>query len=457
MTQRVRDPAGAARLPAATLLAYGLPALPLAVLLLPLHVHLPAWYAEDLGLGYAWVGGIFLLARLWDMISDPLVGALSDRFPATAVRRKVWMGAGMALLLPAAGMLFAPGAEPSIAYLAVATIALYTGLTLVLVPYTAWGAELSPDYHERSRVAGAREVLAVVGTLVALGLPALFGAGRALSITICLIILLLGLPVLLAIALGAVPAGRTGMPVRIDRAGLAGIRRNGPFLRLLSAWILNGIANGLPATLFVLYVAHVLHAPDWTGPLLFTYFAAGVAGTPFWLWLGRRLGKHRAWCAAMIWTCAIFATVPLISAGDTAFFLVVCIGTGLGLGADLILPPAMQADVVDLHTARGGGQRTGLYFALWSCSTKLSLALAIGIGFPILDLVGLEPPAGTATTGLPAITLIALYAVAPIFFKLLAIRLVFRFPITAERQARLRRAIDARIARADARLKGHLT
>ncbi len=442
--------AAVARLPTWLLLAYGLPALPLAVLLLPLHVHLPAWYAEELGLGYAAVGAIFLLARLWDMVSDPVVGILSDRFPATRLRRKVWMVAGLVVILPAAWLLFAPGPEPTAVYLTVATIALYTGLTLVLVPYAAWGAELSPDYHERSRISGAREVLAVLGTLIALGLPALLGAGRGPTIMIGLLILVLALPPALAAALGRVPAGRAGIAIGIDRAGLKRVACNGPFLRLLSAWILNGIANGLPATLFVLYVAHVLGAPAWTGPLLFAYFAAGVAGVPLWLRLGQRLGKHRAWCAAMVWTCAIFATVPLIGPGDTGLFLAVCIGTGLGLGADLILPPAMQADVVDLHTARGGGQRTGLYFALWSCATKLSLALAIGIGFPALELAGLEPSAGDPATGFAAVTLIALYSVVPILFKAAAIMLVVRFPITAQRQARLRRMIDAR----DARMQG---
>lgn len=429
------------------LLAYGLPALPLAVLLLPLHVHLPAFYAEDLGLGYAAVGAIFFGARLWDVVSDPLVGALSDRYPGRPDRRKIWMAAGLVVLLPAAWLVMSPGDAPAAVGLALAILALYSGLTLVTVPYMAWGAELSPDYHQRTRITGSREVFAVVGTMIALGVPALIGAGRAGSIEIPLILLIAALPVALALSLVAVPSGADARPTPVNRRALIRVLRNGPFARLLSAWFLNGLANGLPATLFVLYVAHVLNAGDRTGPLLFTYFAAGVAGVPFWLWLSRRIGKHRAWCAAMIWACAIFATVPLLGPGDADLFLLVCIGTGFGLGADLILPPAMQADVVDLHAARNDNPSTGLYFALWSCATKLALAAAVGLAFPLLDLAGLEPPGVEAASGAGRTALISLYAIAPIMFKTAAILLVARFPITEERQERLRRVIAARGAR----------
>ncbi len=447
MTGTAAEPA----IRAPTLLAYGLPALPLAVLLLPLHVHLPAWYAEDLGLGYAMVGAIFFGARLWDVVSDPVAGALSDRFPDRDGRRKIWMAAGLVVLLPAAWLAMSPGGSPTAIGLALAVMALYSGLTLVTVPYLAWGAELNPDYHQRTRVTGAREAFAVVGTLVALGVPALIGADRAGSIAVALVILIAFLPIALILCLVMVPAGAGVRSTPIDRRSLLRVLRNGPFLRLLSAWFLNGLANGLPATLFVLYIAHVLDAAMLTGPLLFAYFAAGVAGVPFWLWLSRRIGKHRAWCAAMVWACAIFATVPLIGPGDTGLFLLICIGTGLGLGADLILPPAMQADVVDLHAARNEGPSTGLYFALWSCATKLALATAVGLAFPVLDLVGLAPASSGTASEASRTTLVLLYAIAPIVFKAAAILLIARFPITEARQQRLRRILAARGGRTRSR------
>ena len=100
----------------------------------------------------------------------------------------------------------------------------------------------------------------------------------------------------------------------------------------------------------------------------------------------------------------------------------------------------MQADVVDLDTAESGDQRTGLYFALWGMVTKLALALAVGIAFPLLDIAGFAD--GEANDSEALWTLIGLYSLAPVIFKAVAIVLMWRYPITAERQAETKRRID---------------
>ncbi len=146
--------------------------------------------------------------------------------------------------------------------------------------------------------------------------------------------------------------------------------RNGPFVRLIAAYFINGLSNGIPATLFLYFVSERLGAPDMRGPLLFIYFLAGLIGVPFAIRLAGRVGKHRAWCYAMLLNSALFALVPLLGEGDAAWFAAICFGTGLTVGADLALPSAIQADVIDVDTARSGEQRSGLYFATWSLSTK---------------------------------------------------------------------------------------
>jgi Na+/melibiose symporter-like transporter len=224
------------------------------------------------------------------------------------------------------------------------------------------------------------------------------------------------------------------------------IWRNGPFRRLLAAYLLNSTANGLTATLFLLFVEHVLRTPERAGLLLLVYFLCGVASVPLWVFLSRRFGKHRCWAAAMALCSLFFLAVPLLGPGDFAPFLLVCAATGLCLGADLALPGSMQADVVDLDRARGGGERAGLFFALWAMATKLALALAVGLAFPLLDLLGFRPGAGE---GLWALS--ALYAAAPIAIKLSAILPIRSFPIDARRQARLRALIERRAARRSVR------
>ena len=435
------------RLGRAVLLAYGLPGLPLAALLLPLYVTLPAFYAVDLGLGFFAVGVVLLLARLWDVVTDPLIGSLSDRLTTRFGRRRPWLLAGAPLVMVSAAFLFLPGPGASSGGLLAWTMALYLGATMILLPYTAWGAELSSDYDERSRIAGWREGLVVVGTLLAAGLPAVVGAERAAALEVIAWSLWIVLPVCLIIAVRFVPDGRPGPQRRL--AWLQGLRvvwRNGPFRRLIAAYFLNGIANGLPATLFLLYVERVLEAPDWSGILLFTYFLCGIAAIPLWLRLSRRWGKHRTWVGAMLWAALVFAFVPLLGPGDQLWFLAVCVLTGVSLGADLTLPASMQADVVDLDSLHSRQSRAGLYFALWGVATKLALALAVGIAFPLLELAGLEP-GGESATPFGLFTLAALYSLLPAVIKLGSIALVAGYPITAARQRRIRRLIEARGAR----------
>jgi len=439
------------------LAAYAVPGLPLAVLTLPVFIYLPTFYGSELGLGLAATGAILLLARLFDVVTDPLTGHWCDRIGLRAGRRRVWMLAATPLVALAAWQLFLPPEGAGLGHLLAWTLLLYLGWTALWLPYQAWGAELSGDYHQRSRIAGARETLVLAGTCLAAAMPALAawlgqaeGASlaRPLAWAGWLVICLLPPAVLLAALVVPEPPPLSSHPAGF-RQGLRLMRRNGPFLRLLGAYLANGTANGLAATLFLLFVEHRLAAPEYSGALLLAYFLAGILSVPAWLAVSRHLGKHRAWALGMALACLGFLAVPLLGPGDIVAFLLVCIATGLCLGADLALPGAIQADVVDLDTLRGGGQRTGAYFAAWSMATKLALAIAVGLAFPLLELAGFDPAADTGGDGLLALAL--LYGLLPIPIKITAIALVWRFPLDQARQARLRRIILRRAAGADSR------
>jgi Na+/melibiose symporter-like transporter len=158
--------------------------------------------------------------------------------------------------------------------------------------------------------------------------------------------------------------------------------------------------------------------------------------------MGGRFGKDRVWRWAMVWACLIFAlALGVTGPKDWILFLIVCVGSGLALGADIVLPAAMQADVVDLDELKTGqAPRTGLYFALWSVATKLALAVAAGVAFGILGLVGFNTQGGSQTE-LALNSLVALYCAIPIGLKLISIILMRDFPIDAAEQARIRAEI----------------
>ena len=144
------------------LLSYGAPALPLAVLTLPVYIFLPAFYTQEIGIPIATVGTVLLLTRAFDAVSDPLIGYASDRLSTRFGRRKVWLIAGAPLAALAAYMLFVPFAGASASYLLFWSLVLSLAWTGIIVPYGAWGAELTGDYDERSRIAGVREGLTIV-------------------------------------------------------------------------------------------------------------------------------------------------------------------------------------------------------------------------------------------------------------------------------------------------------
>lgn len=423
-----------ARVGPATLLAYGLPGLPLALLGIPMYVYLPAFYGERLGL--AAVGGILLAARLWDLVSDPLVGALGDRIRSRWGRRKLLMVAGAPLLLLGADRLLRPPDTPDAVYLLAWAFVGYLGWTLVSLPYTAWGAEITTDYDGRASITASREGFMVVGTVLAIAWPTLAGSGQADAGTLGTLAMLLWLtlPVTLLVALIRVPdrgASDSGVGWR---HGARLLLANRPFARLLLAYVLNGLANGLPATLFVLFVKHALEAEAHTGMLLLVYFGSGILALPLWLALSRRIGKHRSWATSMLWNCVVFSAVPFLGSGDVWAFGVICVLSGASVAADMALPAAIQADVVDYDTASGGGNRAGLFFGLWNLATKAALAAAVGLAFPLLDWAGFDP-ANVTARGVFALTLA--YGGLPILFKLCATAVVWRFPLDRRQQANL--------------------
>lgn len=414
------------------LAAYAAPALPLAALAVPLYIYLPTLYAETLGLGLTLVGTLLLLARIFDALTDPLVGVLADRFP----RRKPWVLGAVPLVGAAVWALFFPPEGAGAAYLLGWSLALYLGWTALQVPYLAWGTDLSQAYHGRTRIAGAREAALLIGTLTATILPAALGlSGLAAVNALGVMILALLVPAVLLACWRLPEKKQNAAPKPARKEAIRLLVTNRPFRLLLAAYLLNGIANGLPATLFLSFVGDRLGAPEATGPALALYFVSGLAGVPLWLWLSRRWGKHRAWRAGLLLSCAAFLPAPFLGLGDAPIFFFLAATTGLMMGADLILPPAMQADVIEADALAGGGERAGLYFALWGMATKASLALAVGLAFPLLDWAGFVP----GTTGSPGgWALAALYGGAPLVFKLAAWGLLRGYALDDAALTRLR-------------------
>jgi glycoside/pentoside/hexuronide:cation symporter, GPH family len=163
------------------LVGYALPAIPTAALALPLTVYVAPFYALQIGLGTGLVGAVFFAVRALDIAFDPLIGLAGDRLDTPWGRRRPWLVGITPPMLVALFALFNPPAEASALYLATCLVAIYFGFSVLTISHTAWGAELSRAYHERSRIAGVRQIAFIGGMPLVLVLPAIlesrFGAG----------------------------------------------------------------------------------------------------------------------------------------------------------------------------------------------------------------------------------------------------------------------------------------
>ncbi|TCM57248.1 Na+/melibiose symporter-like transporter [Rhizobium sp. PP-F2F-G48] len=434
-----------AKLPVRILLAYALPAAPLAALGLPLYSLVPTYYTETLGVPIATAGWVILLIRLFDAVSDPLVGYAADRMDPAFGRRRLLFLLSLPVAALAAMMLYWPAETAGAGWLGVWGCVVSLGFTMAMVPYSAWGAELVGDYHGRTRLSAFRETFTLMGTLIAIILPFAIGfEQKGLSgLAVLGILVGIGLLVLggLTVRMVPEPANRTQTRLSLPEA-LRFLVSNKPFLRLVLAYFLNGLANGIPATLFLYFVSARLGLPEMRGPLLFLYFLCAIAGIPLASACASRFGKHRAWAVAMLVACAVFLLAPFLALGSLYGFGAICVVTGILLGFDLALPPSIQADVIDADTAVSGEQRGGFYFAAWGLATKLSLAIGAGLVFPLLSAAGFDPARGAGNTPGALFALAVLYAWVPVVLKLCAIALMWTFPLDERMQRQLREAID---------------
>ena len=411
--------------------SYSLPALALAALYLPLYTYVTPFYAAERGVDLAALGTAWIVIRLFDAVSDPAVGWLSDRTSGSYGRRRTWLVASVPVIVLGTWQAFVPPADAGLGHAAFWLFVVTLGWTMAQTPYAAWGAEIAPDYDGRTRVTAWRETLVLIGTLTATLAYVASGGGGAGLQTIAITVAI-ALPVAVCVCVVKVqdaPIERK-LPVPGWRlsAGLTELMLNIPFRRVLGAWFLNGLANGLPVTLFLFFTSDRLGLDEETSGLMFLlYFASAIVGVPFWSWFAKRTSKHRAWSLAMLWACAVFSAALFLGPGDGVAFGVISVLTGLAFGADLTLPPSIQADVVELDRHQSGRSRAGLFFAIWQVATKAALAFSSGIALIILGQVGFSTGSGNSNTALW--TLSILYAGAPIILKLAAVACMWNFPL----------------------------
>lgn len=406
------------------LAAYAAVALPLAAAALPVHVHIPKFYA-GLGLELALIGMLLLVVRLFDALSDPLLGALADRIPESRGGRRAMIVVAAPLLGAGLWLLFTPpSSNAALApWLALTLVLSYLGLSAASIAHFALGSALSRDYVERTRITAARGIAALTGVLLAAALPEWLVQRLGPNEGLAAFALAFAPLLLIAAAVTVVASPRpvaSGQLRTFSVSVMLQPLRKRRFRCLALVFLVNGISAAVPATLLLFFAADVLQQPQHTPLFLVLYFVSGAAGMPLWTTLAARFGKVRAWQAGMMVAVAAFVWTWFLGAGDGVAFAAVCVLSGLAFGADLALPASLLADVID-DDEHAGRRPDGAYFGLWHLLEKLALALAAGIALPALQWLGYQP--GTVTAAGSALS--AVYALLPCLIKVVAALLLW--------------------------------
>lgn len=433
------------------LLAFASPAAPIAAMGLPIAVYLPPFYATEMGLGLATVGWVFMIARFWDVFTDPVLGLLSDKYRTRWGRRRHWIVASLPVMLVATYMLFIPTAPVTATYLLMWMVILYIGWTLLTLSHMSWGAELTPDYNERSLVQGWREGSLILGMLLVLITPAVIdyigpedvGTARVAAMGWFVIILL---PIAVLAAVSLVGERDVPEPKHVPfREAFGVLLRNSPLRRLLAADLANGIGSGTMAALFIFVAADVLQMGAWSSAILLAYFGAGVIFVPLMIKLSYIFGKHQTLAASAVLNGLGLPLIYIVGPGDVLMMVVFTAMFGINLGAGSFLLRSVMADVADHDEVETGNQRTGLFFSLLTMTSKVGAALAVGLTYYLIDTLGFVPRGDNTQAALDGVRATFVWLPTVMYFAVGAI--MWSFPLDEAQQQENRRRIMERTER----------
>jgi len=438
-------------LPIRVLWAYALPSAGQAFMGILFTLYLMKFSTDVLLIAPLAMGTLLTLARFWDGVSDPAAGYLSDRTRSRLGRRRSWMIFAALPLTFALVMLWSPPRSLEgaalVLWMAVALLVYETASTAFGIPHSALGVELTPHYHERTRLFGYRHLIGAIGTISGLGAywlmshsadprnAALWFALVGGSAFACLVLY----------AVRRVPErADSTIPAASPMASLSDVAQN-PHARLLVlVYAIENFGSASIGMLTPFVTQYVIKVPDLTVPIILLFAVPQFALTPLWIHLARRFGKKTLWTYSMGATAAGFAALSFVPEGPSfaIFALPFLLGVASGCGA--VVSPSVQADVIDYDEYRTGERKEGAYLAVFNLVRKCAGALPAGLTGVALAVTGFVPNVEQSEE--TKLAMRAITGFAPAICYLIGTLVFLRFAFNEAEHAEVRRALDARRA-----------
>ena len=449
------------KVPLGTTIAYGMPGLGAGYMYLLMSLYVMKFSTDVLLIAPAVMGVIFSISRIWDAVSDPIAGYLSDRTTFKFGRRRTWM---LISFIPISFGFLAVFSPPESMqgqsldlWMMIAILSFYSAITLLNVPHMALGAELSEDYHERTRLFGVRHIGFTLGSILALVSMSLLiseennpnGDVRQLAGSLAFYAIgAMSLMIFFAVS-----------KLKENPEFQNRVNKN-PFKAFRDVWI-NPHAKILIIVLFIenlggavigvltLYVTqYIVEAPAWAPLIIFAYMLPSALSVPLWIPLSRRFGKIRLWVFSLAFTGISFGGIFIIPFLDsvTDRLIVMFIGAALGgmaAGCGGAIGPSVKGDVIDYDEYLTGERKEGSYFAALNFVFKSATGIMLLVTGFVLQFSGFIP--NQPQTMEVKIALISLYGLVPlVFYSLGAYLLYKKFKFGEKEHAAIKQQIQER-------------
>ena len=427
-----------------------------------------------LGMNPALVGLLGALPRLTDALTDPIMGFISDRTRSRWGRRRPYIFVGAVSAAVCFALLWQLPAGQSESYyfwfFLFGSMVFFLAYTVFATPWVALGYELTPDYHERTRVMGVQNFMSQLAYLIApwfLWFMQLdyFGdiveGAAKLAILVALVTVTAGiLPALFlrerfadvaTAPVAARPAKSLAAAVREFGQGFVATMACKPFLKLCAATFL--VFNGfmLVASFQFYVIIYYVFAGDqqqgaiyagWVGTVsAIATFCVIILAT----WMSGRLGKRRAFfvctCVSIFgyglkWFC-YDPDLPLLLLVPAPFI-------AFGLGGLFTLMGSMMADVCDFDELTSHERREGMFGSIFWWVVKLGMALALALGGVLLNVTGFDVALEGAQAADTLFLMRLFDVVVPMLTSALAIYAIATYPITEVRAEAIRNELESR-------------
>jgi GPH family glycoside/pentoside/hexuronide:cation symporter len=439
-----------ARLPLGLALAFAATSLPIQALAISVAVHLPAYFAANIGVELAVVAAAFGTVRLIDVPIEPALGIAMDRSRTRWGRYRIWTVAGAPLLMVGLYMLLVAGEGVGTGYLMAWLLVMYLGSSILMLSHQAWASTLAKSYDDRARLFGVMMAVGVIGAVSVLLIPIVMeqmGYAEAEGVRAMVWYLIALAPVAVAIVVWRTP--ETIMPEapgqRFRWRDYVQLVTDPNMARILLADLALSLGPGWMAALYIFYFRDYMgFTSGQANILLAVYILAGVAGAPILAWLATKISKHRTVMLTCVAYSLLLVSLPFLPKGSLVAALPTMFLTGFMAAGFNVLTRAMTADVADDMRLKQGKERSGLLYAMTTLTTKIAAGGSIFLTFNVLAQVGYDPKLGQANTPEAIQALMLCFLSGPIVFVMLGAATLIGYRLTAERATEVRRRLEAR-------------